>query len=61
MEIPEVLAVECPGCGDPVNIVIVRGRVAGTVERRECSDGHVFWLRFGEEPRVGVLPGPPTS
>jgi hypothetical protein len=62
MEMPEVVAVECPNCGEPVNIVVGKFEWFGAVERRECTDGHVFWIRFGSETerRIVVMGEPPA-
>ena len=61
MESPEVVAVECPACGDPVNVVLGTFRSIGAVARRECAEGHAFWIRFGTatEPRIVVTSEPP--
>lgn len=54
MDYPKVATVECPACGEAVDVVIDIGTRAGTASRRECREGHVFWVRLGAE-HVEVL------
>jgi hypothetical protein len=38
-------SLECPACGELQDVVIDVGTPIGTIVRRECAEGHEFWIR----------------
>ena len=49
MEAPRIVAVECPSCGERVDIVFDVDAAASMIGERQCGEGHHFWVQVGPE------------
>jgi hypothetical protein len=45
VDVPRISSVECPACGEQQEVVLAANAAMGAVVRRECPEGHEFWIR----------------
>jgi hypothetical protein len=45
VDVPRIASVECPACGEQQEVVLAAKTTVGAVVRRECPEGHEFWIR----------------
>jgi hypothetical protein len=53
-------SVECPACGELQEVVVAFNTAVGVVIRRECPEGHEFWIRV-DATSLEVLAEKPKS
>lgn len=58
VDVPRMASVECPTCSELQDVVIDVGTPIGTIARRECAEGHEFWIRV-DPTSLEVLPEKP--
>jgi hypothetical protein len=58
VELPLIVKIDCPACGERVDIVLgLEDAARGSAERR-CCEGHRFWVHV-DQYKVHVSTKPP--